>query len=344
MTDKNSKLNAALKQLKKDFNVEAVDVTQIQDIPRWKVSYPSLAYVLGGGLPKGRILEIYGKESGGKSLISTLLASDVQKQGGVVVYIDMECSFSVKFAEQLGLDCENNFILLQPDTGEDVFNAIRALTESGEVALFIVDSVSAMVPKGELEGDVGDAFMGLQARMMGQGMRMITGALNKYGATAIYVNQTREKIGVMYGNPTTTSGGKALGFYASIRLEVSRKENIGSADKVTGIVSKIKAVKNKTAPPFRVQELSIDFLKGVDMVAEYVNFGIHYGLVSRAGAWYTFEDIKAQGKEGLSEELKNNKAAFDKLKISVDNQLLVDTSANEEEAEVENTESVAGEE
>ena len=343
MSKETSKLASVFKQLKKDFDVEPVDLNKIQDIPRWKVSYPSLSYLLWGGLPKGRIIEIYGQESGGKSLMSTLLASDVQKQGGTVVYIDMERSFSVKFAEQLGLNCSDNFILIQPNTGEDVFNIIRKVAETGEVALIIVDSVSAMVPKAELEGDVGDAFMGLQARMMGQGLRMITGTLNKTGTTTIFINQLRQKIGVMYGNPNTTSGGNSLKFYASIRMDVSRKENIGPAEKVTGIVSKIKTPKNKTAPPFRVQEITIDFKKGVDLYMEYVNFGIMYTFITRAGAWYTYEDIKAQGREGLVEELKKNDVLFNKLKISVDNQLLCDTSSDEAVIDEED-ETVVGDE
>ena len=326
-----SKIDEALRALKKDYSISAINMDDFPTIPRWPLSSPSLSYVLGGGLPKGRVIEISGVESGGKSLLSTIMAADVQKAGGKVAYVDAECSFDPVFAGRLGLNVGKDFYLVQPEWGEQAFTVIEMLAETGDMDLIIVDSVSALVPKAEYDGDMGDAFMGLQARMMGQGLRKINGICSRNQTTVIFINQIRMKIGVLYGSPEVGSGGQALKFFASVRLDVRRGEKVGDKEDTTGIYSKIKCTKNKTSAPFRHCEIAIDFEKGIDVVAEYVNFGVSYNAFEQAGAWFTYDGQRFQGKNSLIEYFYTNNDAFLELRKKVDQKLINDKAYGEKD-------------
>ena len=305
------------------------DDTPLIDIPVWPVSSPMLTHVLGRGLPKGRIMEIYGPEMSGKTTVATILAGDVQKQGGVVGFIDSENAYDKGYAKKLGLDTSvRSFIFSQPDSGEHALQIAESMVNSGAVDLIIVDSVAALTPQAEIDGNFGDSHMGLQARLMSQAMRKLTYACNLHAATIIFINQIRMKIGVMFGNPETTTGGKALPFYASIRLEVRKVENITegpSQDPVAvGQKVRIKAVKNKTATPFRKVEADLYFGKGFDVFKEYVDFGVTYGYVEKSGSWYSYGSEKAgQGKDNAANFFKDNPVYFQELKEKVDSKLIV---------------------
>lgn len=268
----------------------------------------SLDLALGiGGVPRGRVVEIYGPESSGKSTLATHIVANCQKNGGVAAYIDAEHALDPSYAAKIGVSL-NDLMISQPDCGEDALNIAEMLARSNAVDVIVIDSVAALVPKSELEGEIGDSHVGLQARLMSQALRKLTSTLSKSNTCAIFINQIREKVGVMFGNPETTSGGRALKFYSSIRLDIRRIAGIKGADNNDiGNRVKVKVVKNKMAPPFRVAEFDILFNEGISRMGSLIDLGVEVGVIDKKGTWYSFGDKRlGQGKEATREELKNN--------------------------------------
>ena len=267
----------------------------------------SLDVALGvGGYPKGRIVEIYGPESSGKTTFALHAIAEVQKDGGRAAFIDAEHALDPVYAKNLGVDLDN-LLLSQPDTGEQALDICEALVKSGVIDLIVIDSVAALVPQAEIEGEMGDAHVGLQARLMSQALRKLSGALNKTKTTAIFINQLREKVGVLFGNPETTPGGRALKFYSTIRLEVRRAEQIKLGDKILGNKTNVKVVKNKVAPPFRTCVLDIMYGEGVSKEGEIVDLASEIGILEKSGAWYAYNGEKiGQGRENVKKYLKDN--------------------------------------
>ena len=270
-----------------------------------------------GGYPKGRIVEIYGPESSGKTTFALHAIAEVQKNGGRAAFIDAEHALDPVYAQNLGVDLDQ-LLLSQPDTGEQALDICEALVKSEIIDLVVIDSVAALVPQAEIEGEMGDAHVGLQARLMSQALRKLSGALNKTKTTAIFINQLREKVGVMFGNPETTPGGRALKFYSSIRLEVRRSEQIKQGDKVIGNRTNIKVVKNKVAPPFRVANVDIMYGEGVSKEGEIVDLAAEIDVLEKSGAWYSYKGEKiGQGKENVKALLKENTALRDELEYKI---------------------------
>ncbi|MEX0381085.1 recombinase RecA [Leuconostoc sp. MS02] len=302
-----SALDEALKKIEKNFGKGSImflgenTLTQIETYPSGSVK---LDVALGvGGYPKGRIIEVYGPESSGKTTIALHAVAEVQKAGGTAAYIDAENALDVKYAEALGVK-KDELLLSQPDTGEQGLEIADALVQSGAVDIIVIDSVAALVPRAEIEGEMGDAHVGLQARLMSQALRKLAGTLNRTGTIAIFINQIREKIGVMFGNPETTPGGRALKFYSTIRLEVRRSTQIKDGTEVTGNLTKVKVVKNKVAPPFKVAEVDIMYGKGISQTGEILDLGAEQEIIRKAGAFYYYNDIKVgQGREKAKEFL-----------------------------------------
>lgn len=300
-------LDEALKRIEKNFGKGSIMVlgdnvlTQVETYPSGSVK---LDVALGvGGYPKGRIIEIYGPESSGKTTLALHAVAEVQKAGGTAAYIDAENALDVKYAEALGVK-KDELLLSQPDTGEQGLEIADALVQSGAVDIIVVDSVAALVPRAEIEGEMGDSHVGLQARLMSQALRKLAGTLNRTGTVAIFINQIREKIGVMFGNPETTPGGRALKFYSTIRLEVRRSTQIKDGTDVTGNLTKVKVVKNKVAPPFKVAEVDIMYGKGISQTGEILDLGAEQEIIRKAGAFYYYGDIKVgQGREKAKEFL-----------------------------------------
>jgi len=259
-----------------------------------------------GGLPKGRVVEIYGPESSGKTTLAIQAIASCQKAGGVAAFIDAEHAFDKTYAEKLGVDV-NNLLISQPDDGEQALDITEHLIRSGAIDIIVIDSVAALVPRGELEGEMGESKMGLQARLMSQALRKLTGTINKTGCCCIFINQLREKIGVMFGNPETTTGGNALKFYASIRLDIRRIGQIKNGDEITGNRTRVKVVKNKLAPPFRVTEFDIMYGAGVSKTGEIVDIGTELGILQKSGSWYSYDTTKiGQGRDSVKQMLEDN--------------------------------------
>lgn len=320
-------LDAIMKGVQKEFGKDIViDTEKVSNVPRVPISSPILGYVFGGGgCPEGRIIELYGMESSGKSLIATSIGADYQKQKKVVVYIDMEHTFSPSFANKLGLSTNELFVLLQPSSAEEALTLVERFAKAPEVGLIIIDSVAAMTPQAEIDGEMTDQQMGLQARVIGKGLRKVTSILNKTNTTLILINQIRLKVGFVMGNPETTPGGMSIRFMSSIRVDVRKVEYIKSkgSDEPIGILTRIKAVKNKTCPPFRKGEIEIYFDRGIDTFKEYVDFGVTLKVLEKSGSWYSFEGERiGQGKDNTSEWLKENPKKFAILKEKVDKELL----------------------
>ncbi|SFH77448.1 recombinase RecA [Pisciglobus halotolerans] len=299
--DRKKALDLALKKIEKNFGKgsvmkmgEKVD-TKISTIPSGSLA---LDVALGvGGFPRGRIIEVYGPESSGKTTVALHAVAEVQKQGGVAAFIDAENALDPKYATALGVNIDE-LLLSQPDTGEQGLEIADALVSSGAVDIVIVDSVAALVPRAEIEGEMGDAHVGLQARLMSQALRKLSGSINKTKTIVLFINQIREKVGVMFGNPETTPGGRALKFYSTVRLEVRRAEQIKQGTEVLGNRTRIKVVKNKVAPPFRVAEVDIMYGKGISQVGELVDMGAEKDIIDKAGAWYSYgEERIGQGRE-----------------------------------------------
>ena len=270
-----------------------------------------------GGYPRGRVIEIYGPESSGKTTLTLHAIAEAQKAGGIAAFIDAEHAFDRTYASKLGVDVEN-LIISQPDNGEQALEIADNLIRSGAIDIIVIDSVAALTPKAEIEGEMGDSRMGLQARLMSQALRKLTGTINKTKCTAIFINQLREKIGVMFGNPETTTGGNALKFYASVRLDIRRSTQIKNGDEVIGNHSKVKVVKNKVAPPFRQAEFDIMYGEGISKVGEVLDMGVEKGIVQKSGSWYSYNDSKlGQGRDGVKELLKDNPELCEEIEAKI---------------------------
>ncbi|RYY99797.1 MAG: recombinase RecA [Chitinophagaceae bacterium] len=266
-----------------------------------------------GGLPRGRVIEIYGPESSGKTTVATHVIAEAQKKGGMCAIIDAEHAFDSAYAQKLGVDIDN-LLISQPDYGEQALEIADRLILSGALDVVVIDSVAALVPKGELEGEMGDSKMGLQARLMSQALRKLTATISKTNTICIFINQLREKIGVMFGNPETTTGGNALKFYASVRLDIRRMTQIKDGEEAIGNRVKVKVVKNKVAPPFRTAEFDLVFGEGISKIGEILDMGVEMGIVNKSGSWFSYNNDKlGQGREGVKNLLKDNPALADEI-------------------------------
>jgi recombination protein RecA len=271
-----------------------------------------------GGVPRGRIVEIYGPESSGKSTLATHIVANAQKNGGLAAYIDAEHALDPSYAAKIGVNLDD-LLISQPDCGEEALNIAEMLARSNAVDVIVIDSVAALVPKSELEGEIGDSFVGLQARMMSQALRKLTAALSKSNTCAIFINQIREKIGVMYGNPETTTGGRALKFYSSLRLDIRRTASIkGPENSEIGNRVKVKVAKNKLAPPFKVAEFDILFDEGISRTGSSIDLGVEYGIIEKKGAWFSYKGQRlGQGREAVREELKKQPAMLEEVEAQI---------------------------
>lgn len=270
-----------------------------------------------GGVPKGRVVEIYGPESSGKTTLATHIIAEAQKKGGVAAFIDAEHAFDKYYASKLGVDVEN-LLIAQPDNGEQALEIADNLIRSGAIDVIVIDSVAALVPKAEIEGEMGDSKMGLQARLMSQALRKLTGTIAKTNCCCIFINQLREKIGVMFGNPETTTGGNALKFYASVRLDIRRMAQIKDSDEVAGNRVKVKIVKNKVAPPFRIAEFDIMFGEGISKVGEIIDLGVDFNIIKKSGSWFSYGTTKlGQGRDGVKKLLLDNPDLMDELENKI---------------------------
>ena len=320
LDEKSAKLKAlqeAMSKIEKDFGKGSImklgeeKIENVDVIPSGSIS---LDVALGvGGYPKGRIIEIYGPESSGKTTLAIHAIAEAQKAGGIAAFIDAEHAFDRFYAAKLGVDVDN-LIISQPDNGEQALEIADQLIRSAAVDIVVVDSVAALTPKAEIEGDMGDNKVGLQARLMSQALRKLTATINKTNTTCIFINQLREKIGVMFGNPETTTGGNALKFYASVRLDIRKSSAIKDGDEIIGNEVKVKVVKNKVAPPFRRAQFEILFGEGISRVGEIVDLGVEYGILEKSGSWFSYNGSKlAQGKEGAKKVLKDNPELCEEL-------------------------------
>ncbi len=323
--DRAKALEAALGQIDRQFGkgsamrLGAGDRVAVEVIPTGSLS---LDIALGiGGLPRGRIVEIYGPESSGKTTLALHAVASAQKAGGVAAFIDAEHALDPEYASKLGVDVDN-LIVSQPDTGEQALEIADILIRSGGIDVVVIDSVAALVPKAEIEGEMGDSHVGLQARLMSQALRKITGGLNTSGTTAIFINQLREKIGVFFGSPETTTGGKALKFYASIRLDIRRIETLKEGTDAVGNRTRVKVVKNKMAPPFKQAEFDILYGVGISREGDVIDLGVEHGFVRKSGSWYTYEgDQLGQGKENSRTFLKDNPQLCDEIERKIKDKL-----------------------
>ena len=319
--DRAKALDAALSQIDRQFGKGSVmrlgdkPVASVSVIPTGSVA---LDIALGiGGLPRGRIVEIYGPESSGKTTVALHAVANAQKAGGIAAFVDAEHALDPEYAKNLGVDIDN-LIVSQPDTGEQALEIADTLIRSGAFDIIVIDSVAALVPKAEIEGDMGDSHVGLQARLMSQALRKLTGALSATGTTAIFINQLREKIGVFFGNPETTTGGKALKFYASVRLDVRRIETLKEGNEPVGNRTRVKVVKNKMAPPFKQAEFDILYGKGISREGSIIDMGVDTGIIRKSGSWFTYDgDQLGQGKEKARQFLRDNPDLAEELNTKI---------------------------
>ena len=323
--DRERALETALAQIERQFGKGSV--MRLGDEPRAPIEViptgsVALDIALGvGGLPRGRVVEVYGPESSGKTTLTLHAVANAQKAGGVVAFIDAEHALDPDYAKKLGVDLEN-LLISQPDTGEQALEITDMLIRSGAVDLIVIDSVAALVPRAEIEGEMGDSHVGLQARLMSQALRKITGALNQSNTTLIFINQLREKVGVMFGSPETTTGGRALKFYASVRLDIRRIETLKDGTEAVGNRTRVKVVKNKVASPFKQAEFDIIYGQGISREGGLIDMGVEQGFVRKAGAWYTYEgDQLGQGKENARNFLRDNPELADEIEGKIKEKL-----------------------
>ena len=314
-------LQAAMSKIEKDYgkgsimklgddNIEKVDV-----IPTGSIGLNAALGV--GGYPKGRIIEIYGPESSGKTTLAIHAIAEAQKQGGIAAFIDAEHAFDRFYAAKLGVDV-NSLLISQPDNGEQALEIADQLIRSSAVDIIVIDSVAALTPKKEIEGEMGDNVVGLQARLMSQALRKMTSTISKTSTTCIFINQLREKIGVMFGNPETTTGGNALKFYSSVRLDIRRVTSIKDGDEVIGNQVRVKIIKNKVAPPFRKAEFEITFGEGISKTGEIVDLGVEFGIISKSGSWFSYNDTRlAQGRDAVKKVIKDNPELADEIEAKI---------------------------
>ena len=329
MSEQAEKLKAlqlTLDKIEKNYGkgtVMKLSDEKVMDVPAISTGSLGLDIALGiGGIPKGRVIEIYGPESSGKTTLSMHCIAEAQKAGGLAAFIDAEHAFDKSYAERLGIDTEN-LLISQPDNGEQALEITEQLIRSGAIDIVVVDSVAALTPKAELEGEMGDSKMGLQARLMSQAMRKLTGAINKSGCSCIFINQLREKIGVMFGNPETTTGGNALKFYASVRLDIRRIGQIKDGpDNIIGNRVKVKVVKNKMAPPFRVIEFDLMYGEGISKVGEVLDLAVEMEIVKKAGSWFSYDGNKlGQGRDTVKGLLKDNPELMEDVESKIKEKL-----------------------
>ncbi len=338
MADAKEKLKAlqlTLDKLEKTYGkgtIMKLGDNPIEQIEAISTGSLGLDIALGiGGLPKGRIVEIYGPESSGKTTLAIHAIAEAQKKGGIAAFIDAEHAFDKFYAKKLGVDVEN-LLISQPDNGEQALEIADNLIRSGAIDIIVIDSVAALVPKGEIEGEMGDSKMGLQARLMSQALRKLTGTINKTGACCIFINQLREKIGVMFGNPETTTGGNALKFYASVRLDIRRTGQIKDSEEVSGNRVKVKIVKNKVAPPFRIAEFDVMYGKGISKSGEIVDLGVDYEIIKKSGSWFSYGDTKlGQGRDAVKQLIEDNPELMEELEMKI--KAVVTADLLEEKAE-----------
>ena len=314
-------LQAAMSKIEKDFgkgSIMRMGDEQIENVEVIPTGSIGLNAALGvGGYPKGRIIEIYGPESSGKTTLAIHAIAECQKAGGLAAFIDAEHAFDRFYAANLGVDIENLYIS-QPDNGEQALEIADQLIRSSAIDIIVIDSVAALTPKKEIEGDMGDSAVGLQARLMSQALRKLTSTISKTNTTCIFINQLREKIGVMFGNPETTTGGNALKFYASVRLDIRRVTSIKDGDNVIGNQVRVKIVKNKVAPPFRKAEFEITFGEGISKIGEIIDLGVEYGIIKKSGSWFSYGESRlAQGRDAVKELLKDNPELCEELEAKI---------------------------
>ncbi len=336
--DKLKALDAAIAQIEKQYGKGSVmklgDPNIDMDVQTVSTGSLSLDLALGlGGIPKGRIVEIYGPESSGKTTVALHMVAEVQKEGGIAGFIDAEHALDPAYARAIGVDIDNLYIS-QPDSGEQALEITETLVRSGAVDIVIVDSVAALVPKAEIEGDMGDSHVGLQARLMSQALRKLTAVISKSNCIVVFINQLREKVGVMFGNPETTTGGRALKFYASIRLDVRRIESLKQGGEVIGNHTRIRVVKNKVAPPFKEAEFDIMFGKGISREGDVLDLASNLGIVNKSGAWYAYEGEKiGQGRENAKAFLAEHPEICDEIERKVRDQFELNRQNAAEDAE-----------
>ncbi len=321
MSDKAKALDTALSQIERQFGKGTVmrlgdqGKVAVDVIPSGSLALDAALGV--GGYPRGRVIEVYGPESSGKTTLALHAVAEAQRLGGQAAFVDAEHALDPTYAENLGVDVEN-LLVSQPDSGEQALEVVDMLTRSGALDIIVVDSVAALTPKAELEGDMGDSHMGLQARLMSQALRKLTGSISRSQTTIIFINQIRMKIGVMFGNPETTTGGNALKFYASVRLDVRRIGSIKKGDEILGNDTRVKVVKNKVAPPFKKAEFSIMYGEGVSHAGEVLDMGVQYGLINKSGAWYAKDNEKiGQGRDNAIRFLKEHPEMLDEVELGV---------------------------
>ena len=319
--DKLKVLSAVMDKIEKDFGkgsimrMSADSVADVQVIPSGSIT---LDMALGvGGYPKGRVIEIFGPESSGKTTLAIHAIAEAQKAGGIAAFIDAEHAFDSYYAQKLGVDIDN-LLISQPDNGEQALEIADSLIRSSAIDIIVIDSVAALTPKAEIEGDMGDSKMGLQARLMSQALRKLTASISKTKTVCIFINQLRDKIGVVYGNPETTTGGNALKFYVSVRIDIRRTSVIKDGDEQLGTRTKVKVVKNKVAPPFKKAEFDIMFGEGISKMGEIIDLGVDYEIIRKSGSWFSYGDKKiGQGRDAVKEALKNDPALMEEIELRV---------------------------
>jgi recombination protein RecA len=342
MSDNKEKLKAlqlTVEKLEKAYGkgvVMRMSDSKVEGVEASSTGSLSLDIALGiGGFPKGRIIEIYGPESSGKTTLAIHAIAQAQKNGGMAAFVDAEHAFDKNYAEKLGVDTEN-LLIAQPDDGEQALEIADNLIRSGAIDIIVIDSVAALVPKAEIEGDMGDSKMGLQARLMSQALRKLTGTINKTNCVCIFINQLREKIGVMFGNPETTTGGNALKFYASVRLDIRRIGQLKDGNDMVGNRTKVKIAKNKVAPPFRVVEFDIMYGEGISKVGEIVDLGVDFDIIKKSGSWFSYNDTKiGQGRDAVKQMLLDNPELADEIEHKIREKAMSGTVGQRARTEVD---------
>lgn len=344
-SEKLKALDAAISKIEKDFGKGAImklgDKSKNMDVETVPTGSLSLDLALGlGGLPKGRVVEIYGPESSGKTTVTLHMVAEVQKRGGIAGFIDAEHALDPSYARRIGVDIDNLYIS-QPDNGEQALEITEMMVRSGAVDIIVVDSVAALVPKAEIDGDMGDSHVGLQARLMSQALRKLTAIISKSNCIVIFINQLREKVGVMFGSPETTTGGRALKFYSSIRMDIRRIEAIKQGGEIVGNRTRVKVVKNKVAPPFKEAEFDIMFGKGISREGDILDLAANIGIVNKSGAWYSYNDAKiGQGRENTKNYFRENPEIMEEIEHKVRAHFGLEAEGNDENVGGQRSDSV----
>jgi recombination protein RecA len=347
-SDKSKAVESAMTQIERQFgkgSIMKLGSRPVAKVPAIPTGSLALDKALGiGGLPRGRVIEIFGPESSGKTTLALHAVAEAQRQGGIAAFIDAEHALDTVYAKKLGVNCDE-LLVSQPDTGEQALEIADMLVRSGAVDIIVIDSVAALVPRAEIEGEMGDAHMGLQARLMSQALRKLTGTIGKTNTMLIFINQIRMKIGVMFGNPETTTGGNALKFYSSVRLDIRRIGAVKDGDEVVGNETRVKVVKNKVSPPFKQAEFQIMYGKGIYHMGEVIDWGVKLNLVDKSGAWYAYKGDKiGQGKANAAKFLEDNPAVASEIETAIRAQTLASAAPAEAETSADEVEVDSGQE